>query len=334
MVLKRIFVSALFMAAVLTGPAVFSLSLDEVLSLIDETYEVEFARLMVEKADGQLAAAGFAGDFSLNFDPSVKATTSEGGTFGETVSLTGSMGFKLPIGLSDAEKEKLRIAADSLDQALRALEEAKEKAFIKLYGLYQYAWLVQEENKILTSELEATRVNAAILRNLYEEGEVSLLQLAAAETDLEVKQEAVIRGNMERRISWLDLAYTVGLPQSSEILEKGELSLNDLPFPQELVSWAIEHNNDVDNQMIKIRQLEDSISRVKGQDFSIDIKTFLNIGDHSASITYDFNDPALSGSYSFPLYSFSDPSSLCDFRAGYTGRGSHGRCQRGNNGYL
>ena len=192
--LQRLIVgSALLLIAT---PAVTSLSLKDVLARLEETYAVRSARLSVDRAEKELEKLRFSGDPTVSLDPQVKATTRVGESFAEEVALSGTASAKFPLGLSEIEKERARAAADALTEARDRLVQARVEAFLEAYGLYQAAWLVREEQGVLTAELDAAQAYTAALRERFQIGDVSLTALSEAEEDLQRREEAVLEGGL------------------------------------------------------------------------------------------------------------------------------------------
>ncbi len=301
----------------------YGITLSEVLSGVNETFEVKSAMLTVEKARRELAALNHAGNSSLSVDPTVKSTSTEQGSLGEAIEISASTALKIPLGLSSLAKEKAVFAGNALANAERSLKNAREKALIKLYSQYQAAWLAQEQLDVLTTELDSARAFEDIMRKNFKAGGASLLDLAAAEEALEEKQEAFFQGNLERRLTWLELSYTAGLARDTGTLEQSRPEVADLARPPELSSWLYDHHPSILLQKIRIREIQESIDRLAKIDLSLDLKTFLNTEDHSASLSYNFNSPEITAAYSFPLYSWGEipagsGSSVSTWNTGFT----------------
>lgn len=301
---KSILITLLIAFSVAAG--IYGITLSDVLSSVNDTFEVKSAMLTVEKARRELAALNHAGSSSLSVDPTVKSTSTEQGSFGEAIEISALTALKIPVGLSSLEKEKAGFAANALTNAERALKSAREKALIKLYSQFQAAWLAQEQLDVLAAELDSARAFENIMRKNFEAGGASLLELAVAEEDLEEKQEAFFQGNLERRLTWLELSYTAGLARDTGTLEQSRPDVADLARPPELSSWLYDHNPSILLQKTRIREIQESIDRLAGVDLSLDLKTFLNTEDHSASLSYNFSSPEITAAYSFPLYSWGE----------------------------
>ncbi len=304
---RLIFGSALLL---IIAPAVTSLSLNDVLARLDETYAVRSARLSVDRAEKEFERLRFSGDPTVSLDPQVKATTRVGESFAEEVALSGTASAKLPLGLSEIEKERARAAADALTAARDRLAQARGEAFLEAYGLYQAAWLAREEQGVLTAELDAARAYTEALRERFQIGDVSLTDLSEAEEDLQRREEAVLEGGLKLRLSWLEMAYTFGFdltPETPELNpETRSPETAELPNPPVLAAWAFEHDPELKVLNNGIAQIDDTLARLGKADLSVSLKGFGGISDHSASLTYTFQEPQLSASYSFPIYTIGE----------------------------
>ena len=187
-----------------------------------------------------------------------------------------------------------------------AVETARQKAFIKLYNLYQNAWLLQVEEAILELEVKAAENYSEILLQRFKAGNVSLITLAAADETLQERHDDYSQNILKQRLSWYELMFTANLDLEKESLEENELEMEDLPRPPELYGWIEENHPLVNIEKIKLVQLEQTIQRMKKPDLDISIKPFINYQDHSASVNYSFSDPEITTAYSFPVYTFGE----------------------------
>ena len=309
--LARISMIALF---ALIPLAAYPLTLEEIFDRIDQTNDVQLARIAVEKAMSQTRLLGFPGDPSVSLTPGVKAISQEEGDFGEQVDLTGSVSFGLPIGLSDLDREKVSEAEADLRVAQRNLVDAREKTYLRLYSLYQTAWLAQEELAVLEHEAAAARGIYETMKKRFEDGEASLIGLTEDDKDRERAEDLRLQGLHNKRLTWLELAFTAKLPPGNValdppiVLDPPDAGAGDeeLPRPPDLASWAYLNHPTMVEQTLKIKTINDTIKRLRILDYTLNLKTFVNYQDHSASLGYIFRTPELTGSYSFPLYSFGD----------------------------
>ncbi len=296
----------LFLTVLFIGSQAFGLNFQTVIEQLDKTYDVEFAMLEFNRIGKEIVALSNPEDYNLGLNPTIKAISLEDGDFGEEIELSGTASLKIPLGLSDVEKEKLDFSLNSLGLAELAVVTAREKAFIKLYNLYQTAWLLQEEEPILELEVKAAENYSEILQQRFKAGTVSLITLAAADETLQESNDDYSQNVLKQRLAWYELMFNANLEMEPETLEKNTLNMEDLPKPPELRDW-IEINHPLVNiERVRIQQLGQTIERMKKPDLDISLKPFLNYADHSASLTYSLTDPEITSSYSFPLYSFGE----------------------------
>lgn len=285
-------------------PKVLGLSFQTVTAQIDQTYDVRAALLEVERLQKEIAALMQPEDHNFSLNPSIKAITQEDGAFGEEIELTGSASIKIPLCLSDIEKEKLDYTLLSLRLAETAVATSRQKAFIKLYNLYQSVWLLQEEEAVLELEVNAAENYVEMLQQRFEAGSVSLITLAAADETLQERYDNYGQNLLKQKLSWFELMFTTGLDMEREILEKSELNVKDIPKPPELKGWIKENHPLVEIERVKLQQLQQTIERMIKPDLDISIKPFFNStgNEYTASINYNFSDPELTPSVSFPVY--------------------------------
>jgi outer membrane protein TolC len=285
------------------------LSFDEVLGRIDQTTDVQLAIIQVEEAKSKTRLVGFPGDPSLTLTPGVKAISQEEGYFGEQVDLTGAVSFGLPVGLSELEQEKVSEAHADLVVAQRNLEDVRDKIFLRLFSLYQTAWLAQEELGVLEKEAEAARAIYDITKHRFENGKASLIDLSEEDKDREKAEDLYLQGRLNHRLSWLELAFTAKLsPEVTAVLESPVIEETGVEFPKppELSAWAYSNHPTTVEQALKIRLISDSVNRLGKLDYALNLKTFFNYQDHAVTLGYVFTSPEMTGSYSFPIHSFGE----------------------------
>ena len=313
----------LYLSVLFIGTQAFGLNFQTVTNQLEATYDVEFAMLEVERLEKEIRALLNPEDYNLGFNPTVKAISQEEGTFGEEIELSGTASLKIPLGLSDIEKERLNFSSDALKLAELAVETAKEKSFIKLYNLYQTAWLLQEEEPILELEVRAAENYSEILLQRFKAGTVSLITLAAADETLQERNDEYSQNILKQRLAWYELMFNADLKMEPEVLVKNSLKMTDLPKPPELSDWIEKNHPLVGIERVKVFQLRQTILRMEKPDLDISVKPFLNYDDHSVSMSYSFTNPELVSSYSFPLYTYGEiptnsSNSVITWNAGIT----------------
>ena len=292
--ITKIPIAAVFFTALLYGTGLYALNFEDISANLDDTFEVRNALLQSENAYSAARQAEFPGDLQVSVTPGVKFTP-------ETIEYYGSSTLKIPLGLSQAEKEKLSFSMDNFEIASARVEEARNEAFLTLYSLYQKAYLLQEEESVIRMELEAVRSKADIFVEQYKSGSITLSALSAAQRDLQDKKEELSQKLLEQRVSLYELAFTSGRAVREDLLDRFELKMDELPLPPELTQTAMKYDLDIIIQKTKVLQLQQTIDRLGKIDISASIKPFFSSGDHSVSVEYSFNDPMISAAYSFPL---------------------------------
>jgi len=299
-----------FLLLLVITPTVASLSLEEVLARREKASPVRLARLAVAQAENQLEKLRFSGDATLTLDPEVKTTTRIGETFAEEIGFSGTASAKFALGMTDLEKERVAIAYDSLNAARKRFVQAEVDAFLLAYELYQDAWLTQDEQSVLSAELEAAQSYTKAARERFRLGELSLTELSEAEENLQQAEEAVLAGELKLRLSWLQIAYAFDFDLSPETPQlMAALLFPDtasLPKPPELAAWAFEQDPDLKELEAGVKQIDSTLSRLAKTDLSVSLKGFGAMSEHSASLSYTFQDPQLAASYSFPIVSFGE----------------------------
>jgi len=296
----------LVLSILFIGSQAFGLNFQTVIYQLEKTYDVEFAMLEVQRLEKEIMALMNPSDYNVGINPSVKAISQEGGVFAEEIEFSATASLKVPLGLSDVEQEKLNFSLNSLELAEHAVKTAKEKAFIKLYNLYQTAWLLQEEEPVLELEVKAAENYSEILTQKFKAGTVSLITLAAAEETLQERNDNYSQNILKQRLAWFELMFNANLEMEVEALEKNILKMTDLPKPPELSDWIEENHPLVNIERVKIEQLGQTIERMKKSDLDISVKPFVNYDGHAASLTYSLNDPGLIGSYTYPGFSIGE----------------------------
>lgn len=302
--------SVCFIFFVLFVTGVSGLSFNDVLKKIDETEEVKTAQLALDVAKRQLDIIKYPGNISGSVQPSGKTTNS-------IVTFSGSASLIIPTGLTETAQVNALKAEDNVKLAEAALMEARARALVNLYSKYQSAWLAQEEINVIDAELKSAEASYAVTRSKFEAGDVSLAELAVLEEELTQAKENAIQGMLKERITWFELASAVGLDYNSSNLEEALPKKGSLPKPPELSGKAYMNLSSIQNEIIKIKQIEEEIDKLRNVDFGISLKTFFNYDNHSASADYNFQAANLTLAYSFPIASI--PYGTAGTEPGYSG---------------
>ncbi len=279
------------MMGIISAGGLAAVTFNDLASGLNDTYTVKSAEMQLDSAGKNIEVLKNPGDWAVSLNPGIKVT--------DKTEITGSLTVKVPLGLSSTEKEKLNVSMDAYTIAAVSVDAAKRKSFSTLYSLYQTAWLLQEEDRVLTAELEAANTKAAVIESQYKNGSVSLTDLTAAQNDLQTRKITSSQELMKQRISWYELSFTVNRAIREDVLERYELPMAELPTPPELSLSAYDNDPDIKAQQLKIAELRQTIARLKTANISLSIKPFAEMGDHSVSMEYVISDPAISASYAY-----------------------------------
>ena len=290
--IRNIGICFVFFILVVTG--ISGLSFDEVIKKINETEEVKTAQLALLVAQKQLDLLRYPGNISGGVQPSGKTTDS-------ALALSGSASLSIPLGLTETAQLNVSKTEDNLKLAETALSEARARALFNLYSKYQSAWLDQEERNVIEDEVKAAEASYAVMRSKFEAGDVSLIELAVAEEKLTQARESSIKGRLNERITWFELASAAGLNLNSSSVEEAIPKEGSLPKPPELSGKAYMNLSSIQNEIVKVKQIEDEINKLRNIDSGLSLKTFFNYETHSASAEYNFTSPNLTFAYSFPI---------------------------------
>ena len=297
--MRRLASFALFLVFAASAGA---LELPEVLERIDQTSEIREAEAALDLARAELELAQFAGDISFGLQPNLTVSTPEGGPFADEIKFSGSASVSAPMGLSDAQSASVEKAAAAVVTAERALERAYDDARYEVFLLYQQAWLAQMEREALATELETARQVVENNERLFESGLISLVALTASEEDALDAEIAYLENSRDRRITWLELAYKVGLdPTHTQDFEAPVIELGDLPLPPDLTVWALSADPGMTAQRERIANLESMIAEPVSWNPLDSIRASLSAFSHNVAVTYNTGASSLSGSYSFPI---------------------------------
>ena len=287
-----------------------ALDLRTVLDSTPMTAQVWAAEIAVAESYSRAEESRYPGDISVSAQPGISIQTPQEGPFAETVGLTGSVSVSIPVGLSDAKTAVLDDAVRAITQAERSAAYTADQAYLDLYDLYQEVWIAQEALGFLRSASTAARATFEMERLLFESGEVSLLEYAASEEALKQAEDAVVKGNLEYRLAWVELASIVGLDWREPVtLEPALAQMGMLPRPSELIEWAFSHHPDIIEQQENADAIERELEDLTVFDLSAVIRTTINAFSHSASVTYNTASPLVSASYSFPIASIGPETS-------------------------
>lgn len=298
-------VAAIVLAALPT--AAFGLDFPTVVDRIDEVDEVWLAANRVQAAREDLAMSGFAGDIGVSLSPTGTLTTDATGV--RSADLGGTVSLSVPLGLREDQMERLERSADDLAAATEDLRAARENAWVKLYTLYQDAWLAQEEMAVLDLELDVARSAYDIARARFEEGDITIAELGASAESLERAQTARDQATLTHRLAWLDLAFTTGIdPAVQQELEPYLELSDDPPKPPELSEWALVNDDGLADQRATIENLEQELAAEATIAQLSSTKLQLSLFDHGLSFSWAPANPALNATYTPPSLALAETS--------------------------
>ena len=285
------------------SPPAYSLDWPDVAARIHATYASANARLAEASAQAQARALALPGSPTISVAPGVKAITPvDSGSFGQEIDYTATVTARLPVGLSETQREKLAFAQDAYSLSGLNTQRIEAESYVELYSRYQAAWLAQEERKVLDMELAAALRNYENTDKLFKAGLVTLAALKTADDDLNDAQSAALQAETRYSLAWLDLAYTAGLPDRPEGLSEQAPSEADLPQLGALMQWAAAKHPDVARQQTNVAQIQTTLTRLLGRNFDVDMKAFFVSDKYSASLGYDLANPEATASFAFPAY--------------------------------
>ncbi len=306
---SRVLISALALFTSISVTASWSLSFPDVVAGLEKSTTVQTAILDLRTVEQQRSIALFPGDIDVSVTPSVAAVSQEGGAFAEQTELSAALSVLIPIGLSTERRIAVESSQDALIRAENDLVSARADAYLTLFRFYRTAWLAQRETEVLQTELDAAREQARVVRQLFERGEASVLDLNSAEDDLNTAETAVIAGTLAKRISWLELAYFAQLnPNEEVVLEPISDRFSELPRPPDLTEWANEHSPVVAQYRDQITAYNREIGAIRETVLPPTFRTTFAGWDQTASVSFSAANPAVGLNYTVPITTFgSDP---------------------------
>lgn len=282
--------------------ASFALSFEELFAVLDQAPQVIAARLEQLEARQRLAALQYPGDPSAALIPAATATTAEGDSFGTEKRVTATVTAEIPIGLSETRRVSVAEAEDALLRAEEAVAQSRAEAYLGVFMLYKEAWLAGREQGVIEAEVEAARERARTAQERFDRGGASLEELNSAEESLLEAEAARREGTLGRRITWMRLAYAVGLePKEAAELEPLESSRSELPAVEELISWALRHDGALlaaEDQMAAYRR---ESAAALGLFRPPTLRTGFSGWEQTASVSLNTENPTLALSYGFPV---------------------------------
>jgi outer membrane protein TolC len=278
------------------------LDLETVLEAAPHSFEVQAAKIAVTESLAKLEEGRYPGDVVYGVQPGVSVQTPSDGPFAEIIEFSGNLSIAIPTGLSETRTAALVQANRTVSETERAVSYATAQSYLDLYSLYQEVWIAQETLEVLRGAAAAAHGSYNSARFLFESGQISLMEYTSAGEELEQAEEAIVKGTLEQRLAWVELASIVGLDwRLPDTLEPALDTFGMLPKAQELITWAESHYPEIVDQQGRADAIAQELENLAPYDVSATIRTNLNVLAHSAVVSYSTDSRAVAASYSFPI---------------------------------
>ena len=288
-----------------------TVSLFDFLAATDQAPAVQEARLELESARRQAAAAGYRGDLSFGLNPSVKNVwpTNDDAVYQE---IGASVDARIPLGLSDADSKRLEAALDRVKTAEALLAAAYLEAASTTVSAYAEFLQRHEELSVLSAERRAARIKFEAEEAGLESGRTSLVDALRIRRDLDNAERAYSRGETDRDLAYIELLLESVIAESEDF----RLMLR-APHPEsalgESLEFSVPHPDDA------IAALDASHPRIATATASLDaamreaqparspllssVRLSASSADgHSGAVTASIPAPSLSLSYRPPSF--------------------------------
>ena len=283
----------------LAAASASGLTFDELAARVDLVESVRLADLQVRAAEQEVRSAMRPGDLSFGLTPEAMTSFDEAGIRSASVSAGATLSF--PLGLSGDALERVLRVADDVEAARRALVSAREQAVVRLYSLYQAVWLAQEQLVLLDAELVVAELRYRIAQSRFNEGTITLATLGGVSESFQKAQTARDQGSLAQRLSWLELAFAIGLNPSDQLQVDAYREFTDEPpRPPELSEWAIDNDRAVIDQRAAIAAIERELGSPQSPYSVGTARLQMSLSDHSVSAAYSPLNRSVSLGYSTP----------------------------------
>jgi outer membrane protein TolC len=286
-----------------------ALGLEELLERVDETIEVQRARIAHETAMQEMELAAMRSDPSLIISPGIRADGYEDRDEVDRWAATFNVNATVPLGLSRDQRERLDRSRDAATVARVDLEQVRADQTLRIVRLYHDAWLGRQEIAVLEREVAVQREQARIERLRFEQGEISWDALLRADAEYRERQANLSDAIASNRSAVIDLALAVGLAPDQ---------LHQLESPVGLVPSGIPAGD-------TSRSATPPFSAVIAQEHILGgalreadrrstffsqatIRAGADLGDHSSTLSYSILAPSVAVSYSPAPFVLSDSS--------------------------
>jgi outer membrane protein TolC len=283
--------------ALFSAPSETVVSLDLLLGNLVNLPEVNESRAALSAAQAEMESLAWRGDLNLQASPSWKGW--DGGH-----ELSAAFSLTVPVGLSGEEERRLERALIRLEAARIELDRIIFESAVSVYRLYLAAYSAKSEISVLEAEYDTARIIHGRELARYEGGEISLTDLFKAEEELRKAHSAKEAGLLEAEIALTDLFLEAGMALVNGTAFEGLLmeppELFSLPSQLELTSIVPVRNDELNLNLARL-ELEPV-----AEGFLSSLRLSWSGDDHAASLSWSFQKPALSLSYTPPSLAFGD----------------------------
>ena len=285
------------------GPGIaFShgLDLEAVLERVDETVEVQRALVARQSALAEVELAMWRGDPSLSVSPGLRADGYDERSEVDRWTATVSLNATVPIGLSDDQYRRLERARDAAALAENNLEQTRLDQTARLVRLYHTAWLSEREVAVLEMETAVLGEQTRIDRLRFDQGEISWDALLRSESDYRERQADLSDAVAATRSAIIDLALATGIEPAHVGELAPPLDVNGSRAPG---AYAGEDGPkgpgaSVMAQEYALAAAVREASRTAGYLSQATIRAGVDLGDHSATLSWSILSPSVSLGYS------------------------------------
>lgn len=305
------------------APEPGALSLDEALERVEETIEVQRARVAYETALRDVEIAAMRSDPSLTLSPGVRADGYDDRSDVDRWAATFNVNATVPLGLSEDQRIRLERGRDAAEVARSNLQQTRADQTLRIVRLYHDAWLGGKEITVLEEEVAVQRELARIERLRFEQGEISWDALLRADAEYRGLQADLSDVTAAHRSAMIALALAVGLaPEQLHPLEDPA----GVAVPGLAASVIIDGHDSANNTgntefgtnharssavVIQERILGGALrdaARSPSVLSQATIRAGADLGDHSSTLSYSILAPSIGMSYSPAPFVFSESS--------------------------
>ncbi len=272
-----------------------TITLEDLLDRVDDSIEVRRAAIACETALKEVDRAALRADPTLSLSPGIRADGYEDSREADRWAATFSVSGTIATGLSDDQLARLERARDNAAIARIELDQTRFDQSLRVVRLYHAAWLRHREIQVLEAEVAGFAERARIDRLRFEQGEIAWDELLRTESEYREHQAELSDVVMSHRSAILDLALEVGVePERLAALATPPGITGDRPT----VSHPPADSSVITSQKYALAAAMRDASYSPGILSQTTVRLGVDAGDHSASLSYAVNGPALSLSYS------------------------------------